>query len=115
MLLRNIDNTFITPVFNGSTNLRNAAGEMIELVVDAKIAKQKQTVDDAYIEGVYEKMISLYHLDGMGNKGELSETLPQFSVILIFAIVGVWAVMIGYVLYDFLKKIKTNNKNKDLS
>ena len=29
LLLDNIDNTFVTPVFNGSTSLRNAAGQLI--------------------------------------------------------------------------------------
>jgi multiple sugar transport system substrate-binding protein len=45
MLLDNIDNTFITPVFNGSTSLRNAAGQLIENV--AKAVKRKKTVNDA--------------------------------------------------------------------
>ena len=49
-LLENADNTFITPVFNGSASLRMAAGEMIEQVVDALIAKPKKTVDDAFID-----------------------------------------------------------------
>ena len=30
LLLENIDNTFVTPVFNGSASLRDAAGQMIE-------------------------------------------------------------------------------------
>ena len=30
LLIDNVDNTFITPVFNGSASLRNAAGQLIE-------------------------------------------------------------------------------------
>ena len=116
MLLENIDNTFITPVFNGSTSLRSAAGEMIELVVDAKIAKPKKTVDDAYIEGVYDKVTALYHLDGIGNKAEMSETLPPFSVALISTMIGIWVVIIAYVLIGLIKKANIKKyKNGDLS
>ena len=32
LILDNIDNTFITPVFNGSSNARTAAGYLIEAV-----------------------------------------------------------------------------------
>ena len=30
MLLENVDNTFTTPVYNGSASLRDAAGQLIE-------------------------------------------------------------------------------------
>ena len=48
LLLDNIDNTFVTPVFNGSTSLRDAAGQMIENVT--KSVRRKQTVDSATID-----------------------------------------------------------------
>ncbi len=60
ILLNNLDNTFVTPVFNGSTSLRNAAGQMIEEVVKTK--NKNKIVDDNYIEQLYENMISLYRL-----------------------------------------------------
>ena len=38
----------MTPVFNGSASLRNAAGQMIEEV--AKSTRRNQTIDDAYMD-----------------------------------------------------------------
>ena len=32
LLIENTENTFVTPVFNGSASLRNAAGQLIENV-----------------------------------------------------------------------------------
>ena len=63
LLMANTGHTFITPVFNGSASLREAAGEMIESV--AKSTRRKETVDDAYIEKLFINMTSLYKLDRM--------------------------------------------------
>ncbi len=60
MLLENIENTFITPVFNGSASLRNAAGQLIEEVV--KAVNRGYTVDDEYIKGIYKNIKALYRL-----------------------------------------------------
>lgn len=61
LLMNNLDHTFTTPVFNGSASLRNAAGELIEDVV--RSTRRKQTVDDAYIDELYDKVRALYRLD----------------------------------------------------
>ena len=97
ILLNNLDHTFITPVFNGSTSLRMASGEMIEQVVDAVIAKPKKTVDDAFIDKLYENVVSLYHLDGLYKRSDIDggEPLPAISVLLISALLVVW-LGIGY-------------------
>ena len=55
-LLDHLEDTFITPVFNGSASLRDAAGQLIEDVT--KSVRRKQTVAEAYIEPV-----SYTHLD----------------------------------------------------
>ncbi len=60
LLLNNVDNTFTTPVYNGSTSLRNAAGQLIENVV--KSVRRKETVDDAYMTRLYADVTSLYRL-----------------------------------------------------
>ena len=52
LLLDSTDNTFVTAVFNGSTSLRNAAGELIEDV--AKSVRRKKTVDDSYIDKLFD-------------------------------------------------------------
>ena len=69
LLLDNVDNTFVTPVFNGSASLRDAAGQLIENTV--KSVRRKQTVDDAYFEKLYDDTISLYRLD----QGDMGETV----------------------------------------
>jgi multiple sugar transport system substrate-binding protein len=50
-LIENTENTFVTPVFNGSASLRNAAGQMIENVT--KSVRRSETVDAAYMENLY--------------------------------------------------------------
>ena len=102
MLIENIDNTFVTPVFNGSTSLRNAAGQMIEEVVKAK--NRKKTVDDAFLEKLFADMSSLYHL-GEGTEGApVSGELPIESVLLLSGLGAVWLAIGGYNLYLFIKR-----------
>lgn len=97
LLMDNTENTFVTPVFNGSTSVRDAAGYLIETVT--KSVRRKKTVDDAFIEGLYSDAKSLYHLDqgtamgaGLG-KRDLGK-LPTASVALITALILAW-VLIG--------------------
>ena len=53
-------------MFNGSMNLRNAAGQMIEEIT--KAAYRKQTVDEAFLKKLFDNMISLYRLDQIAQK-----------------------------------------------
>lgn len=111
LLLDNTANTFVTPVFNGSTSLRNAAGQMIENVTKAR--RRNQTVDDAFIETLYEDVTSLYRLNQGGKesnavaagKAELGE-LPKTAVFLIGTLITVWVLMLSYVVYEKQKKKK---------
>ncbi len=107
LLLDNIDNTFITPVFNGSASLRDAAGQMIENT--AKAVRRKQTVDEKFFTDLYRDMRSLYRLDQRvmqnGEAGE-KEPLPGSSVALLSGIAAVWAVMGACVLFDRIRKKK---------
>jgi multiple sugar transport system substrate-binding protein len=110
LLLENTENTFVTPVFNGSTSLRDASGQMIENV--AKSVKRKQTVDDAYMEKLYDDMNALYRLDQIGGRGALSVdkselgSLPGASVALL-AVLGIIWILIGlYVIFEKIKKKK---------
>ena len=61
LLMDNIDNTFVTPVFSGSASLRDAAGQLIEEVVKAR--RRNKKVDDAFIDGLYTEMTTLFKLD----------------------------------------------------
>ena len=60
LLIDYVDSSFVTPVFNGSVSLRNAAGELIEEVV--KSVKRKETVDAAYMTSLFSRIKSLYKL-----------------------------------------------------
>ena len=64
LLLEHEGDTFVTPVFNGSASLRDAAGQLIEEVT--KSVRRGETVDDAYMENLYSDITSLYHLDEYG-------------------------------------------------
>ena len=107
LLLDNIDNTFVTPVFNGSASLRDAAGQMIEETT--KSIRRKQTVDDAYMEELFADMISAKHLDQIAVDGSGKKNLgklPTASVILLTSLAVVWILMGLYVLKEILKKKK---------
>ncbi len=110
VLLDNIENTFITPVFNGSTSLRSTAGELIEDVV--KSVRRGGVVDEDYIKALYDKVRVLYKLDQLGEGGistgakELGD-MPIQSVMLIVGLVAVWTA-IG--VYFLILKIKERKK-----
>ena len=105
LLIDNIDNTFVTPVFNGSASLRDASGQMIEDVV--KSVNRKKTVDDAYIDPLFEDMNSLYRLD-QKNTSAIGEKdlgpLPTGSKFLIGAIIIAWIFIALYYIQQFIKK-----------
>ncbi len=90
LLLNNTDNTFVTPVFNGSASLRNAAGQLIEEV--RRAAKKGQDIDNAYLDTLFGEMTALYHLDQIQaseGKADLGK-LPLASAILLSALVTTW-------------------------
>ena len=108
LLLDNIENTFVTPVFNGSASLRMAAGEMIEQVVDAVNAKPKKTVDDAFIDKLYDNVVSLYHLDGIGRRDDIDDgaPLPAMSLWIIFGLAVIWLGIAARLILNCVKKGK---------
>ena len=106
LLMENVDNTFVTPVFNGSASLRNAAGQMVEEVT--KSIRRKQTVDATYIDNLYNEMTSLYRLDQISaseGKADLGP-LPATSRALLWTLALVWAGILVYVIRDSVKKKK---------
>ena len=107
LLLENIENTFVTPVFNGSASLRNAAGQLIENVT--KSVRRGETIDEEYMEELYDDVTSLYRLD-QGGKSDMSTgkkelgPLPSASIALIVVLIGVWLIMGVYVITVFAQK-----------
>ena len=108
LLLDNIENTFVTPVFNGSTSLRNASGQLIENTV--KSVRRGQEIDDAYIEKLYKDTASLCRLDQIGKSSPVSGEkadlgkLPRTAVLLLSALLGAWALIILYVVWQAVKR-----------
>lgn len=107
LLLENTENTFVTPVFNGSSSLRNAAGGLIENV--NKSVRRKQEFNEEYLEELKNEITSLYRLDtvsltrGKENLGPL----PYGSKVLILCVALCWA---GIALYVLNQKIKSKKK-----
>lgn len=113
LILDNVDNAFVTPVFNGSASLRDAAGQMIENVT--KSVNRKQTVDEQYISDLYEDMTALYRLNqtsghgghGISGKADLGP-LPTTSCVLIGTLAAVWVILGVYMARQAVK----NKKNR---
>lgn len=99
LLQENTANTFVTPVFNGSASLRNAAGQMIENVTLS--IRRKETVDEAYMEKLFENVATLHRLDEV--KSTDFGPLPETAIWLLTALGGTW-IILGAVL--FVGKIK---------
>lgn len=110
LLLDNMDNTFVTPVFNGSASLRDAAGQLIENVTNS--VRRKETVDAAYMEELFDKVTSMHHLDQRnamaGGKADL-DSLPGTAVILLSALGAAWLLIIIYVCCEAVKARKTRH------
>ncbi|MBP5660280.1 MAG: ABC transporter substrate-binding protein, partial [Lachnospiraceae bacterium] len=116
LLIDNIDRTFITPVFNGSASLRDAAGQLIESTT--KSMRRKETVDDAYFTKLYKDTKSLYHLDSVSKAntdgGEKKDfgPLPSTSKFLLIALLLTWVAIGGVYAYGFIKKTYGKNNHK---
>lgn len=109
LLLNNTDKTFVTPVFNGSASLRNAAGQLIENI--NKSVYRKQDID---IDMLYEEVASLHRLDQIGaaSGGIGLGALPTESVVLL-CVLGLCWVLMG--IYVVVNKTKTKKVTKNLS
>ena len=101
----------MTPVFNGSTSLRDAAGQLIENVT--KSVNRKENIDDAYMEKLYSDVTSLYRLNRntstAAGKTDLGK-LPRTAVILLASLAAAWCLIVLYVLLQTIKsgKIRHN-------
>lgn len=105
LLLDNTDKTFVTPVFNGSASLRNAAGQMIEEVT--KAVQRHKTVDDAFLAKLETDMVSLYRLDQFGQNTSEREAfgpLPSTAVALLATLALTWVVLIVIFIWNKRKK-----------
>lgn len=109
LLLKNTQNTFVTPVFNGSASLRDAAGQLIEQTV--KSVRRGETFNEAYTAKLFDDITSLHRLDQLnGQNSALSSgkadlgKLPEAAVILLVCLACAWALIIAYVVFLAVKK-----------
>ncbi len=100
LLIDHTSDTFVTPVFNGSTSLRDAAGQLIENVT--KSVRRHEKVDDKYINKVFDDVTSLYRLDQINASGGSSKAdlgpLPGTSIALLVILGIVWLMIIAYLI-----------------
>ena len=113
LLLDNVDNTFTTPVYNGSASLRNAAGQLIEDV--AKSVRRKEPMDAAYMTRLYDNVTSLYRLDQRGamaaDGSQALGPLPAPAKALLVTLGGVWVLMAVYGGVQLVKKKNRQNSH----
>ena len=107
LLVEHAADTFTTPVFNGSASLRDAAGQLIEAVNTG--VKRKQTVDDAFLDKLFDDTRSLYRLDQIGGRMSADGPsdlgpLPKESVALLVTLVCVWILLGIYTLREWMKE-----------
>ena len=106
LLIENTENTFTTPVFNGSASLRDAAGTMIELTVSSAV--KNRVINEEFIELVFNRVTSLHKLDQINTsetteKKELGE-LPLESKLLIGGLACTWVCIITFFVFSAVKK-----------
>lgn len=112
LLLSHIDDTFVTPVFNGSASLRDAAGQLIETV--SKSVRRKKEVNDDFIQSMYRDVTSLYHLDQIdasssGGKADLGP-LPDTAIALLGGLIATWILILLYIFTQIGKKRRRNRR-----
>ncbi len=115
LLLDNIDNTFVTEVFNGSASLRNAAGQLIEEVT--KMARKGEDIDEEKTLNLYDSMKSLYRLGGSGTNdsglpgGHVNGPWPIGSIVLLVSLASIWLLMGIYYAIIRIKEHKRMKKS----
>lgn len=118
LLLDHTEDTFVTPVFNGSASLRDAAGQLVENTV--KGVRRGQKVDDAYIQQLYDDVNSLYRLNQINSRGmDLTSTkrelgkMPTESLILLVSLLIIWIGILFYIVRQILKNRKNHTDRND--
>lgn len=110
LMIEHVDDSFTTPVFNGSASLRDAAGQLIEDT--CKSARRKKEINDAYLDQLFEDTSQLYRLDqisagasaaaGGGLNRDLGP-LPSTAKALLGVLLVTWIGIAIYALSGYLK------------
>lgn len=110
LMLDNVENTFVTPVFVGSASLRDAAGQLIEQTVKP-VRRGQDVSEDAYMDELYDQVSSLYRLDRIGamqsrvsaQEADLGK-LPATAAALLISLAAAWAIIITYAVCRAVKE-----------
>lgn len=108
LALNNIDYTFISPVFNGSSDVRDAGAYLVEGVCGNN--KRYKTAEE--IDSLYQKCIEKYGLQELINAttGNVEKRKISKEAIILLVTLGVtWLGLGSYVIYDKFVKKKRNN------
>ncbi len=109
LIMDHTEDTFVTPVFNGSASLRDAAGYLIEDV--SKGARRKKDIDDAYLDELFTNVKKLYHLDQIEVSGSEENSrdlgpLPATAVGLLALLGAAWALILLYMIAERIRSGK---------
>lgn len=102
LVMDNINNTFITPVFNGSANARLAATYILEGSTKKKVLSKEA------IEELYDKAIKQNGLADLMNVK--SNKIRTESIVLIIVLCSTWVLMLG----SFIAKIIINKRREKM-
>ncbi|MBR0416472.1 MAG: extracellular solute-binding protein [Firmicutes bacterium] len=113
LLIDNTEHTFVTPVFNGSASVRDAAGALIEEVAYAP--KRKITVDDTYIDGLYRDIEARYRL-GQMDAGSVEKKdlgpLPKTAVTLLISLAAIWFCIALLAIGRYNRNVRSARKSQ---
>ena len=104
LVLDNIENTFISPVFNGSSDVRDAGAYLIEGVCGNNV--RYKTPNE--INTLYTKCIEKYSLQDLidGHARVPSKTISKEATILLSVLLATWIGLGAYVIYEKIIKKK---------
>ena len=105
VVLNNISNTFITSVFNGSADVRQAAGSLISSATAHKSKQNSYTNED--LDDLYSRIITNYKLSEDKIKDDVKVQSNVIIEIILFIILGlIWLQIIIFIITKRLKKKK---------
>ena len=97
VVLNNIDNTFITSVFNGSADVRQAAGSLISSATAHKSRQNPYTNDE--LDDLYSRIITNNKLSRNKIKDNVKAKSNLIIEIILFIVLGlIWLQIIIYII-----------------
>lgn len=106
LLIEHTEDTFVTPVFNGSATLRDEAGQLIESVV--KSTRRQEEITDEYIEELYSTARLNVDKTSAVSKTELGP-LPATSMLLMWSLAIIWIILFVYIVLKTVKSTRNRS------